>query len=134
MKYLLRVFLFNSFSLWLVSQLFPALVVVGGWQNLLFAGFILTLLMLLISPILKILLIPVNLLTFGLFSWASNVVVLYLLTLFVPDVTVTVWQFPGVSYSGLVIAPFLISYPLALVLVSFALSFVTNFLHNMSES
>lgn len=134
MKYLLRVFLFHSFSLWFVSQILPALRINGGWQVLLFAGFVLSLLMLLIAPILKILFIPINLLTFGLLSWFINVIVLYLLTFFVSGVEVTAWTFPGWSFAGFVLPEIAFSSFVSFILVSLAVSMLVNLLHDISES
>lgn len=134
MKYLLRVFLFHSFSLWLVSQILPALRINGGWQVLLFAGFVLSLLMLLVAPILKILFIPINLLTFGLLSWFINVIVLYLLTFFVSGVEVTAWTFPGWSFAGFVLPEIAFSSFVSFILVSLAVSMLVNLLHDISES
>lgn len=133
MKYLLRVFLFNSFSLWLVSQILPALSIAGNWQALLFAGLILSLLMLLVAPILKILFLPINILTFGLLSWLINVIVLYLLTFFVPTVSVHAWRFPGGSWQGFSVPALSLSYVPSLILVSFAVAFFSNLLHDISE-
>lgn len=133
MKYLLRVFLFHSFSLWLVSQIFPALVIDGGWQVLLFAGLILSLLMLLVAPLLRILFIPINLLTFGLLSWFINVIVIYLLTIFVPGVQVVAWTFPGATMAGFVVPPIAFSSFIAFILVSLSISMLVNFLHDVSE-
>lgn len=133
MKYLVRVFLFNSFSLWLVSEIFPALTISGGWQSLLFAGFVLSVLTLLVAPLLRILFIPINLLTFGLLSWFINVIVLYLLTLFVPGVSITAWTFPGAEFFGFVIPQIALSSFLSYILVSLGVSMLANLLHDMSE-
>lgn len=133
MRYLLRVFLFNSFSLWLVSQILPALAVTGGWQGLLFSGLVLSLLMILVAPILKILFLPINIITFGLMSWVINVGVLYLLTVFVSGVSVHAWVFPGASWQGFTVPAMTLSYPVALILASLAVTFFTNLLHDISE-
>lgn len=133
MKYLLRVFLFNCFSLWFVSQILPALTISGGWQILLLAGLVLSVLMLLVSPILKILFIPINLITFGLLSWFINVIVLYLLTIFVSGVTIHAWTYPGLSWGGFVIPSIEISSFFAYILISLAVSFFVNLLHDISE-
>lgn len=133
MKYLVRVFLFHTFSLWLVSQIVPALVISGGWQILLFAGLILSLLTLLVAPLLRILFIPINIITFGLLSWVINVIVLYLLTLFVPSVAIVAWTFPGATWVGFVIPKIALSYPMSLVVVSIVVTFLVNILHDISE-
>lgn len=133
MKYLIRVFLFNVFALWLGSQMYPGLVVSGGWQAILSAGTVLSLLMILVQPILKILFIPINILTFGLVSWLINVIVLYLLTLFVPTVQVVAWVFTGFSRQGFAIPSFSLSYTVSLIGASLLLTFLSNFLHWVSE-
>lgn len=133
MKHLIRVFLFNVFALWLTSQILPALVAPGGWQTILFAGFVLSILMLVVVPILKILFIPINILTFGLLSWLINVIVLYLLTVFVPEIRVQPWRFPGATFVGFVIPSVYLSYFFALVVTSFFISSITDILHYVSE-
>ncbi len=134
MKYILRVFLFNVFALWLTSQILPSLVISGGWQVTMIAGLFLSLLTLVVSPILKILFIPINILTFGLLSWVINVAVIYLLTLIVSSVEIRSFQFPGASWGGFVIPATFVTYPLALIITSLTVTFIANVLHNVSES
>ena len=133
MKHLIRVFLFNVFALWLTSQVLPALVAPGGWQTMLFAGFTLSMLMLIVVPILKILFIPINILTFGLLSWLINVIVIYLLTVFVPEIQVREWTIPGGAWAGFVVPPVHLNYFMALVATSLCISIITDVLHYVSE-
>jgi putative membrane protein len=133
MKHLVRVFLFNVFALWFTSQILPGLIITGGWQTILFGGFILCLLMLIVAPILRILFIPINILTFGLLAWLVNVMVIYLLTLFVPEMQVVEWNFAGASWAGFVIPSMQISYILSLILVSLGITVITDILHYVSE-
>lgn len=133
MKYLVRVFLFNIFALWFTSQLLPTLVISEGWQTMAFAGFILSILMLIIAPILKILFIPINILTFGLLSWLVNVIVVYLLTIFVPEIQIQEWLFPGTTWAGFVIPAAHISYTPALILTSLCVTTIADILHAVSE-
>lgn len=133
MKYLLRCFLFNAFAVWLTSQILPGIIVNGGWQGILFTAFVLSILMLTVQPILKILFIPINIMTFGLLSWAVNVIVVYLLTFLVPAVKIVSWNFAGFSSAGFVIPAFPVSYLLSLTLVTIMLTLISNILHNISE-
>ena len=133
MKHLIRVFLFNVFALWLCSQLLPALIIPQGWQTVLFAGFVLAMLMLIVQPVLKIIFIPINILTFGLLSWMINVIVIYLLTVFVPEIHIYPWLFPGTSWAGFVIPPIQFSYFTALILSSLLITIITDVLHYVSE-
>ncbi|MEK7577598.1 MAG: phage holin family protein [Patescibacteria group bacterium] len=133
MKYLLKVLFFHSFALWAVSQVIPALTIASGWQPLLFAGGILTLLTLLVTPLLKILFIPINILTFGLLSWVIHVIVLYMLTIFVPSVGVAPWHYQGATFAGFVIPAISFSYTISLIIVSLAVTFVVNLLYDISQ-
>lgn len=133
MKHLIRVFLFSVFALWLTSEVMPGITITGSWQTILFAGFILSLLLLIVAPILKILFIPINLLTFGLLSWFVNVMVIYLLTLVVPEIQIVPWSFAGASWAGFVIPAFEINYFLSLILTSLSIATITDILHHVSE-
>lgn len=133
MKHLIRVFLFNVFALWLSSQLLPTLVVPGGAAAILFAGLVLSALMLVVQPILKILFIPINILTFGLLSWIINVIVIYLLTVFVPEIHIDTWLFPGGTWAGFVIPAMRFNYYTALIASSLLITTITDVLHYVSE-
>lgn len=133
MKYLVRVFLFNTFGLWLTSQILPFFTIGTSWEAILFAGLVLSILMLIVKPILHILLIPINIMTFGLISWAVNVIVVYLMTLIEPTIQVMPWQFPGFTWAGFVLPPMAFSYIISLICATLTLTFITNVLHKLSE-
>ena len=133
MKHIIRVFLFNVFALWLSSQILPTLTAPGGWQTVLFAGLVLSVLMLIVQPLLKILFIPINILTFGLLNWVINVIVIYLLTVFVPELHVNLWVFPGGTWAGFVIPSIHFTYVTALIASSFLITALTDVLHYVSE-
>lgn len=133
MKHIIRVFLFNVFALWFSSQLLPTMVIPQGWQTMIFAGFTLSMLMLIVQPILKILFIPINILTFGLLSWVINVIVIYLLTIFVPEISIQLWAFPGARWAGFVIPRIHFTYITALIASSLLITIITDVLHYVSE-
>ena len=119
MKRIVRSFLFHVFALWMTSQLTAGIVILGNWQSLFIAGFILSVLVFLVRPLLSILFIPINILTFGLLSWVVNVIILYLLTLVVTAVEVHPWVFSGIAWGGFVIPQAQIGYITSLVIASF---------------
>lgn len=128
MKSFFRNVLFNSFSLFLISQLLPGVKVTGGLPTYLIGGIALTLLLVLLRPILNILTLPLNLVTLGMFSFLTNVIIFYLLTVFVPGISITSFTFPGISYSGFVIPSIYLNTLFAFVLVSFLQSVIVSFL------
>lgn len=133
MKHFIRVYVFNVFAIWMTTQIFPALKIHGPLSIVLLAGLIFSGLVIFVKPLLKILFIPINLLTFGLLAWTINVILLYALTFFVPEVTVSSWVFPGIQLFGFVIPKIDISYWPALVLSSFFITLISNFLHDLTE-
>lgn len=133
MKYFIKVWVFYVFSLWLTRELFPAFTVSGGWVTLFVSGLILSLLMLIAKPLLKILFIPINILTFGLLSWIINVIVIYLLTLLAPNVAIHAWMFPGVTWQGFVVPATNLTYLICLVITSLSVTFITNILEDITE-
>ncbi|MFH0749540.1 MAG: phage holin family protein [Candidatus Gottesmanbacteria bacterium] len=134
MKYFIKVWVFYVFSLWLTKELFPAFTVAGGWGTLFVSGFILSLLMLIVKPLLKILFIPITILTFGLLSWVINVVVIYLLTLLAPNVAIHAWMFPGIAWQGFAIPPTNLTYIVCLIITSLSVTCITNTLEDITES
>lgn len=129
MKTFIRHILFNSFALFMVSQIFPSTLKIStGIQTLLMAGFVLTLMSLVVKPILTLITLPITLLTFGLFSWITNAIILYFLTLFVPQLSINGFFFSGVHFSGFVIPAVQVNTFFAFVLVSFVLSGILSFL------
>lgn len=128
MKYLLRLFLFQIIGLWFATQILPTIVVIGNWQTLVISGIVLGFLMLIVKPILRILFIPINFLTFGLLSWFINVVILFILTVIMPQVQIREWTFPGVNFSGFVVPSMHLNYLLAIILSTLLITFITDVL------
>jgi len=133
MKHFIKIWVFYVVALWFVQQIFPAFVIQGGWQPIFLAGLLLSLLMLVVRPLLKILFIPINILTFGLLSWFVNVIVIYVFTLIAPNVSITAWQFPGWSWQGFSIPGTYLSYFLCLVITSICITGITNFLEDITD-
>ncbi len=100
MKTLLRYFLINTVSLWVTTEVIKGLSYKGGLQILLIGGLAFTAINLILIPLLKILLLPLNLLTVGVFAWFTNVLALYALTNLVPQFRLAPYDFPGFFYQG----------------------------------
>lgn len=133
MKHLAREFLFNAFALWFTSQLIPGFIINNSWLSVLEGAFFLSILTLLVKPILKILFIPINLMTLGLLSWGVNVIVVYLLTVIDLNVKVIPWIFEGFTYGGFVVPATSISYFASLVITTLVLTIFTNLLQTIRE-
>lgn len=128
MKILLRYFLINLVSLWVVTRILPGLTYTGGVKSLLLGAAAFMLINIILVPLLKILLLPLNLLTLGLFAWITNVLALYALTTAVSDFQLTPYTFAGFSTNGLVIPSYDLSPFLVAVVASFLIGIITHLL------
>lgn len=84
--------------------------------------------MLILKPILDLLSMPLNLLTFGLVSFLVNAVILFFLTVFVAQVSVLPFTLPGISFVGFAIPPIALNKWFAYLVASMVLSGVYSFL------
>lgn len=126
-KKYLKLLLINSASIWLVSRIIAGLTLQGGIQVLFTAGLVLTLVNLLIRPLINLLLLPINLITLGAFRWLVNVLVLWVVTLIVPQFKIEAFLFPGFNWQGFIMPSLWLGKFWVFVLSSFLISLVTSF-------
>lgn len=129
MKKLLRHFIIDTATLYLVSIIAEGLVFENGLKTIVYAGAALTVASLLAKPIINLLLLPLNLITFNLFKWVSSAIALYLVTLVVPGFKVLSFIFSGFSSAWVYIPPINIGGFLAYVAYSFVLALITSIIY-----
>ncbi len=128
MKTLLRHFLINLVSLYATTRLLPGLTYTGGFKSLAIGAFVFMLINWLLVPLLKILFLPLNLLTVGIFAWLINVLALYALTTIVSDFQLIPFTFNGFYTSGFSIPAMELSSFWVAVLASLIIGTITHFL------
>ncbi len=126
MKSVVRSIGINSFALFLLPQALLGVKIFGGFQTILLSGFILTILLWVLKPILNIITLPLNLLTFGIFSFLINIIILYLLTLLVPQFSISAFTFQGFSFAGFIIPKIAFNQFFAFMAASFVFSAIVN--------
>ena len=124
MKSILRKIVFYAVSLFLTSQIITGLTISGGLTTYLIGGIVLSMLFLVVKPILSIVTLPLNIITLGLFSFLINAIILYLLTIFVPNVSISSFTFKGFAFAGFVIPSLYVNNFFAFVIASILLSFI----------
>lgn len=132
MKTLLRYFLINLASLWITTKLIPGLTYAGGVKSLFIAAVAFMVINFILVPLLKILLLPLNLLTLGLFAWVTNIVALFALTT-ISDFELLPYFYPGDTIGGFIIPPLDLSIFWVAVLASFLIGFITHLLQWLSH-
>ena len=122
MKGLIRNTTVNSWALYFISIVLAGVIIKGGLPTYLIGGFVLSIMNSTIRPVLSILSLPLNLVTLGLFSFFSNAIILYLLTVLVPNIKIIAFTFPGFSFAGVTVADHYLNGLFAYVAAAFVLS------------
>jgi putative membrane protein len=133
MKSILRRVVFYSVALFLVAQFLEGVRVGGGLITYIIGGIVLSVLFMIVKPILSIITLPLNIITLGLFSFLINAIILYLLTIFVPDISISAFRFNGFSFLGFVIPQLQINNFFAFIAASISLSFIVGFLRWLTK-
>lgn len=126
MKKIFRHFAIDTLTLYAVSLFATGLVFEKGLATILLAGAGLTVASLLARPVINLLLLPINLITFNLFKWVSSAIALYLVTLVVPGFKITHFYFAGMASSLFTIPSFSLGGILSYAVFAFIISFITS--------
>lgn len=112
MNFILRPLIITAVVLWLISAILPG-VDHGNWVTLLLASLAILLLYKVVKPIVSLLLLPINIVTLGLFAGFLNVGLLWAATALIP----------GFHIDPMTIAGWHLNQFWSLMVVSFLLSF-----------
>lgn len=126
MKFLLRGVILNTAVIFFAAFVLPGLSYSENFQVLILAAVALGLVNLVVRPIVKLITLPINLLTLGIFSWLINVLMLYLVTQLIPGFEVSAFHFGGLTYQGFVLPAMEVSTFSSYILSSFLISFLTS--------
>jgi putative membrane protein len=105
MKLVLRI-LINAFAIWFTSMLLANFNFSGSILNLIIVAIIFGLVNAFIRPIVKILTLPINLVTLGLFTLVINMLMLIL----------TVWLSDSLSLTGGIFENLLVAFVAAIII------------------
>lgn len=82
-------------SFYLAGYFLAGVHLQNTWVSYLIASLVFVIFNFILTPIIKLLLLPINLLTLGLFRWLTNVLVLYLFDLVYDGISITSFTYPG---------------------------------------
>jgi|APSaa5957512576_1039674.scaffolds.fasta_scaffold07281_2 putative membrane protein len=126
MKKFIRLTLLNCFTLFITASFFKGLIVPNDLVNLMTAAAIFTIINYIVKPIIKLFLLPINLLTLGFFRWIANVLILIVLTKIVSTVSISAFRVSSFSQGGFIVPEFYIGKTVSYILASFLLSLTFN--------
>lgn len=124
----IKFFLVNSASLYLINLVISGLIFSDGIKTIIFTGIALAVASLVIKPIINLLLLPINLITFGLFRWVSYAVMFYIVTLVVPGFKINGFLFPGYSSAWITLPQISLTGILAVIAFSLLISIFSSIL------
>ncbi|KKR71142.1 MAG: putative membrane protein [Candidatus Woesebacteria bacterium GW2011_GWA2_40_7b] len=129
MRAIFKHFIIDTVSLYLISQSITGLVFENGLYTLLLTGLVLMLTTMVIRPIINLLLLPINLVTFGLFKWVAYAISFYLVTLLVPGFKLLDFLFKGYSSNLFSIPVISLDGTLAFLAFAFLISFISSLMY-----
>lgn len=128
MKKILRMFIFSGIALYLTSLWNKGFVLTTDPNEFLKAVILIVVAYYLIVPISKVVLLPLNLLTFGLVSFGVFTLFLYVLNYHLDYVQIGDWVFQGGTYFGIYLNNVIISENGNLFLSAFFISAIIRLL------
>ena len=129
MKTIFRHFIIDTFSLFTASQIAQGMQFDLGFKTLFLAGIAVTLVSIVAKPVINLLLLPLNLITFGLFHWVASGIVLYLVTLLVKNFKIVFFSYGGFSNKWIDLPSLYFEGVLAFVAFSFVVSIISSFIY-----
>jgi len=88
-KRLISQILAGILGFYLAIRFIPGVEFAGSWQILILAGIVLGLINFFLKPILKIITLPIRIFTFGLFTLAINMGMIWIATRFFPQLKIS---------------------------------------------
>lgn len=126
MKKIFRTIVLETVTLYLITQFTSGIHLGGGFKGLIITGLALSFATYLIKPLINILILPLNLITFGLFKWVNQAITLYLIDLILPDFSITGFSFHALQTPYLAIPSINLDGGLAYVSFSLLISTISS--------
>src|SRR3989344_4898359 len=95
-KFIVKI-LATAASFYVAQYFLSGIHLENTWSAYLLASLTFVIFNLILTPIIKLLLLPINLLTLGLFRWLTNVLTLYIFDLLYDGLSITNFTYPGLS-------------------------------------
>lgn len=127
MKSLLRNTALYGIGLFLLPDVITGVRITGGLMTYIIGGLLLTLMMFLVRPVIRVITFPLHIITLGFFSIFTNVIILYFLTVLMPAITIHKFVFQKIAFAGFIIPSMTFSTFLAYVAAAFVLFSVVSF-------
>lgn len=127
-KRLLRTIAIHLAALFLVTHFVAGFKINGGIQIWIIAGIAFSFIRIFLHPLLKILLIPINLLTLQTMGIIVYIIALYVFVALIPQVNITSFTFPALNLGEVTLPSIYFTPFMTAAITAFGLSFVSRIL------
>lgn len=128
MKTLLRASLINAFSLFVLTQILSGVRVSGGLSSYIYGGLALAVSYKILKPILNIISLPLNIITLGATSFFVNILLFYIATSLIPQISINSFTLNGASFAGFIIPTLHLNIFFAYATAAFIQSVLVSFI------
>lgn len=125
---ILKSFLTTAVTLYLLNLVIPGLSLAPGLKNLFLVTLALFLLQKLVKPLIKILLLPLNIVTLGVFRWLTTIIVLYLLDFLLTEIDIHGFGLREISGIGYLLPDIVVGTFIATILIALLLTLIRRLL------
>ena len=133
MKKILLYFIVTAVSLKLTESIIPGIEISNSTDGLLLVTIVFTIVNFTIKPLLKILSLPIEIATLGLFTIVINTVLLLFVDYLLVPLSIEGFWFPGIVYGPVIIAPTRVPAVLTALLGSVLISMISSTLLWLSD-
>lgn len=133
MRHYLKQLIIAAIAFYSAYTLIPTISVGEDPRNILIVIGGILLVSLVIHPIFSIILLPINLLTFGLVTFILNVALIFALIQFLPTFSITSYDFPGANIGGFIIPAAKLSQITTILAAAIIITIVQKVLHIIFE-
>lgn len=131
MKKIFRMLIFSATSLFLLTRFNTGVILSSDWEKILMGIILIALIYYIVTPIMKIFLLPINIITLGLASFISYIIIFIIINDYFNLIQFKSWNFPGFYFNSIIIKSFTLS-PLAnKVFSAFFISLIISFLESI---
>ncbi len=130
LRILLRSIAINLACVYVTIQILSGVVTyIGGIQTLFLASVAIAGVNLIVKPLINLLLLPIHLVTLGLFRWVANLATLYIVTWLIPNLQIHAFTFPGLDLKYLIIPSIHFTAFGAFLITTLVLTIVFHFIY-----
>lgn len=133
MRHYLKSLIITAAAFYIVYTFIPAINLGSNPQNILMLIGGLWLLTHIVNPIFSLVLLPINVLTFGLVSFFLNIALLYAIVYFQKDFYFLPYHFPGADVQGIILPSMSFNSIATLLLVALSITILQKILHIIFE-